>query len=47
MDPDFHAEVRCVRFCTNYMLVGFNITIDLTKKGFWNNDVVKASKAVR
>jgi hypothetical protein len=47
MDPDFHAEVRCVRFRTTYMLVGFYITIDLTKKGFWHNDVVKASKAVR
>lgn len=46
-DPDFQASVKNIRFCTTWMMVGYYITIELTKKGLWHNTVVKASKSVK
>ena len=46
-DPGFHADVKSIRFRTIYMMVGFYLTIEITKKRLWHKDVVKASKTVR
>lgn len=45
-DPHFHTEVKRIRFRTTYMMIGFYITIELSKKGLWHNDIIKASKSV-
>ena len=46
-DPDFTVSVRHIRFCTNFWMVGYYITIELSKKGLWDKEVVKASKRVK
>lgn len=45
--PDFNVSVEKVTFCTKYLLVGFYLTISLSKKGLWHNEVIKASKKVK
>lgn len=47
MDPEFKANIKSIRFRTTYMLVGFYLTVELTKRGMWHKDVVKASKSIR
>lgn len=42
-DAHFDARVKSIRFRTTYMRIGFYITIELSRKGLWHNDVVKAS----
>ena len=46
-EPGFNAQVKTIRFRTTYMLVGFYLTIQLTKHGLWHTNVIKASKSVR
>ena len=46
-EPSFNAQVKTIRFRTTYMLVGFYLTIKLTKHGLWHTNVIKASKSVR
>ena len=43
-DPGFHADIKSICFRTTYMVVGFYLTIEITKKGLW---CVKASKTAR
>lgn len=45
--PDFHVSVEKITFCTKYLLVGFYLTISLSKKGLWHNAVIKASRNVK
>jgi hypothetical protein len=37
------VEVKNVRFRTTYLLVGYYISINISKKGAWDNAVVRAS----
>jgi hypothetical protein len=46
-EVSFCASIKCIRFRTTFLMVGFYITITLTKKGLWHNQVVKASKSVK
>ena len=45
-DPSLNVEVKKIRFCTIYRMIGFYLTIEITKKGLWDNAVVSASKKV-
>lgn len=45
-DPNLDVSVNRIRFCTTFQKIGFYLTIDITKKGLWDNAVVKASKNV-
>ena len=40
------VTVARIRFRVNYLLVGFYITLNITKKGPWSSKVVKASRKV-
>jgi hypothetical protein len=44
---NMEVSVRNIRFRTNYLRVGFYLTINITKTGLWDNAVVAASKNVR
>ncbi|CAB3993848.1 single-stranded-DNA-specific exonuclease [Paramuricea clavata] len=46
-DPSFEVSVKNIRFSTTWMMVGYYITIELSKKGLWHKNVVKASKNVK
>jgi hypothetical protein len=41
------VTVNEVRFRTTFMLVGYYLTIDITKKGLWDDTVIKASSKVK
>lgn len=45
--PDFRASVKDIRFRTTYMMVGFYLSIELTKRGLWHKEVIKASKSIK
>ena len=45
-EPDFDVCVKHIKLRTTYRRIGFYITIDLSKKGSWHPNVVKASKSV-
>ena len=44
---ELEVSVKKIRFCTTYMRIGFYLTIDVTKKGRWNEQVIAASKNVK
>ena len=37
------VSVKHVRFCVKYLLTGYYITLNISKKGVWNNFVIQAS----
>ena len=43
---NINVTVARIRFRVNYLLVGFYITLNITKKGPWSSKVVKASRKV-
>lgn len=43
-DPDLDISIHRIRFCTTFQKIGFYLTINITKKGLWDNAVIKASK---
>lgn len=45
-DPAFDVEINKIRFCATYRMIGFYLTINITKKGSWDKTVMKASKNV-
>ena len=44
---DVEVSVKNICFRTNYLRVGFYLTINITKTGLWDDAVVRASKNVR
>ena len=40
------VSVKNVRFCTTYLLIGYYITLNISKKGTWDDFVVTASRKV-
>ena len=40
------VNVNKIKFCTTFLRIGFYITIDITKIGAWEDEVVRASKYV-
>ena len=42
----FDVSVKHVRFSTTFSTTGFYLTLDITKKGRWHENVVRASKKV-
>lgn len=44
---DFEVTVKHIKFRTSYLKVGFYITINLTRKGEWEPEVIKAPKKVQ
>lgn len=45
--PGFHVSVKNIRFRTNFLRIGFYLTINITKQGIWDDVIVQASKNVR
>lgn len=41
------ATVKRISFRVDFLMVGYYLTIDITKQGEWSPDVVRASKGVR
>ena len=46
-DPSLDVSVNKIRFCTTYLMIGFNLTITITKRGLWEKSVIKASRKVK
>lgn len=42
-DPSLGVSVKKIRLCTTFLMIGFYLTIEITRKGFWEKAVVKAS----
>ena len=40
------VSVKDVRFCTTYLLIGYYITLNISKRGTWDDFVVLASRKV-
>ena len=40
------VSVKNVRFCTTYLLIGYYITLNISKKGTWDDFVLTASHNV-
>ena len=45
-DPSLNVEVKKIRFCAIYRMIRFYVTIEITKRGLWDDAVVRASKKV-
>lgn len=45
--PNFNEKVLNIRFRTTFLMIDFYLTIELTKKGMWHQQVMKASKSVK
>jgi hypothetical protein len=43
----YQATVKKIRFRTNFLRVGYYLTIDITKQGNWTDEVIAASKKVK
>jgi hypothetical protein len=43
---DLEVDVDRIWFCIKFKMVGFYLTIGITRKGLWDNAVVQASKKV-
>ena len=41
-----NVSVKNVRFCTTYLLIEYYITLNISKKGTWDDFVVTASRKV-
>lgn len=46
-DPSLGVSVKKIRFCTTFLMIGFYLTINITRKGLWEKAVVKASCKVK
>lgn len=44
---DFEVTVKHIKFRTTYLKVGFYITINLTRKGEWEPEVIRAAEKVQ
>jgi hypothetical protein len=44
---NFKVIVKSIRFRTTFLMIGFYITITLSKKGLWHKQVIRASKRVK
>ena len=45
-NPSLNVEVKKICFCAIYRMIGFYVTIEITKRGLWDDAVVRASKKV-
>ena len=46
-DKSLDVTVKKIRFCTTYRMVGFYLTLNITKNGLWDKKVINASKKVK
>lgn len=46
-DPSTEVNVKRIRQDATYQMVGFYLTIEITKKGVWEKEVIIASRKVR
>lgn len=46
-DPALEVSVNKIRFCTTFLMIGFYLTIDITRQGLWEKAVVKACSKVK
>jgi hypothetical protein len=43
--PSFDVSIKYIKLHTTFMRIGFYLTINISKKGSWHTNVVKASKS--
>ena len=46
-DPSLEVSVKNIRFCTTFLMIGFYVTINITKRGQWDKQVIRASRTVK
>lgn len=46
-DPTLEVAVKKIRFSTTFLMIGFYLTINITKRGTWDKKVVEASCTVK
>jgi hypothetical protein len=46
-DPSFRVSVKSIKYRTKFSLLGFYLTLDLTKKGLWYKQVETKSKSIK
>lgn len=46
-DKLLDVDVKKIRICTTYRMAGFYLTLNITKNGLWDKQVVSASKKVK
>ena len=46
-DPSLEVSVKNIRFCTTFLMIGFYVTINITKRGHWEKQVITASRTVK
>ena len=46
-DPSLEVSVTKIRFCTTFLMIGFYLTINITKRGLWDKQVIRASCTVK
>ena len=46
-DPSLLVSVKKIRFCTTFLMIGFYLTIDITRRGQWEKQVIRASRTVK
>lgn len=46
-EQSLEVSVRRIRFCTTFLMIGFYLSIDITKRGLWEKPVIKASHKVK
>ena len=46
-EQSLEVSVRVIHFSTTFLMIGFYLTIDITKRGLWERPVIKASCKVK
>ena len=46
-DPSLRVSVKKIRFSTSYQMMGFYLTIDITRRGLWDKPVIQASRKAK
>ena len=46
-DPSLEVSVKNTRFCTTFLMKGFYVAINITKRGHWEKQVIRASRTVK
>lgn len=45
--PSLNVSINNIRFSTTFRMIGFYLTLDITKRGLWAKEVIKASQKVK
>ena len=46
-DLKLEVTVKQIRFCTTFLMIGFYLTIEISRTGLWEEPVIKVSRRVK